>query len=95
VRLERKMVIGNTNGLQDLLVICVDMGNKLIWLFGLAPLMFSLSVLYSFLWWSNRRARRYFSPITRLANALENIDWAHQDTQASPFRDINTNGNME
>lgn len=36
-----------------------------------------------------------FSPITRLANALENIDWAHQDTQASPFRDINTNGNME
>ncbi len=30
-----------------------------------------------------------------MANALENIDWAHQDTQASPFKDINTNGNME
>ncbi|EJB8480535.1 MULTISPECIES: sensor histidine kinase [Acinetobacter] len=92
---ERMTVYGERNGQHVLLVFGESNVNKLIWLFGLAPLMFSLSVLYSFLWWSNRRARRYFSPITRLANALENIDWAHQDTQASPFRDINTNGNME
>lgn len=92
---ERMTVYGEHNGQHVLLVFGESNVNKLIWLFGLAPLMFSLSVLYSFLWWSNRKARRYFSPITRLANALENIDWAHQDTQASPFRDINTNGNME
>ena len=57
--------------------------------------MLSLFILYSFLWWSNRRAKRYFSPITRLANALENIDWSHQDKQDSPFQDISSNGNME
>ena len=57
--------------------------NKLVWLFGLAPLMVSLFVLYSVLWWWNRRARRYFSPITRLANALEHIDW--EDYKKSGF----------
>jgi len=31
--------------------------NKIVWMFGLAPLMFSLIVLYSILWWSNRRAK--------------------------------------
>ena len=57
--------------------------------------MFSLFILYSVLWWWNRRARRYFSPITRLANALENIDWEHQNKEASPFQDISTDANME
>jgi signal transduction histidine kinase len=69
--------------------------NKIVWMFGLAPLMFSLILLYSILWWSNRRAKRYFSPITRLANALEHIDWAHQNMESSPFEDIRTNSNME
>ena len=64
-------------------------------MFGLAPLMFSLFILYSVLWWWNRRARRYFSPITRLANALENIDCEHQNTEASPFQGISTDANME
>jgi DNA-binding response OmpR family regulator len=59
-----------------------------VWLFGLAPLMVSLFVLYSVLWWWNRRARRYFSPITRLANALEHIDWEDYKNQASPFHDL-------
>lgn len=92
---ERMTVYGERNGQHVLLVFGESNVNKLVWLFGLAPLMFSLFVLYSFLWWSNRRARRYFSPITRLANALEHIDWAHQNTQASPFEDIHTNGNMD
>jgi signal transduction histidine kinase len=92
---ERMTVYGEKNGQHVLLVFGESNVNKLVWLFGLAPLMFSLFILYSFLWWSNRRARRYFSPITRLANALEHIDWAHQKTQASPFQDIYTNGNME
>jgi signal transduction histidine kinase len=91
---DRMTVYGEKNGQHVLLVFGESNVNKLIWLFGLAPLMFSLSVLYSFLWWSNRRAKRYFSPITRLANALEQIDWAHQ-TEQSPFAQISTNGNLE
>ncbi|RZF49430.1 HAMP domain-containing histidine kinase [Acinetobacter halotolerans] len=92
---ERMTVYGEQKGQHVLLVFGESNVNKIVWMFGLAPLMFSLIVLYSFLWWSNRRARRYFSPITRLANALEHIDWAHQNKEASPFQGISTNGNME
>ncbi len=41
-------VYGERNGQHVLLVFGESNVNKLIWLFGLAPLMFSLSVLYSF-----------------------------------------------
>ena len=92
---ERMTVYGERNGQHVFLVFGESNVNKLIWLFGLAPLMVSLFVLYSLLWWWNRRARRYFSPITRLANALENIDWEHQSKEASPFQDISTDANME
>ena len=92
---DRMTVYGERDGQHVLLVFGESNVNKIVWMFGLAPLMFSLIILYSILWWSNRRARRYFSPITRLANALEQIDWAHQNKEASPFQDISTNGNME
>lgn len=92
---ERMTVYGERNGQHVLLVFGESNVNKLIWLFGLAPLMFSLIVLYSFLWWSKRRAHRYFSPITRLAQTLEHIDWEHQLKQPSPFQAIDTNGNLE
>ena len=92
---ERMIVYDHRYGQHVLLVIGESNVNKLVWLFGLAPLMLSLFVLYSVLWWWNRRARRNFSPITRLANALEHIDWEHQKKGASPFMRISTNGNME
>ena len=92
---ERMTVYGERNGQHVLLVFGESNVNKLVWLFGLAPLMFSLFILYSLLWWWNRRARRYFSPITRLANALDHIDWEHQAKGASPFQHIFTNSNME
>ena len=92
---DRMTVYGERNGHHVLLVFGESNVNKIVWMFGLAPLMFSLIVLYSILWWSNRRAKRYFSPITRLANALEQIDWVHQSKEASPFQDISTNGNLE
>lgn len=92
---ERMTVYGEHNGQHVFLVFGESNVNKLVWLFGLAPLMVSLFVLYSLLWWWNRRARRYFSPITRLANALDHIDWEHQNKEASPFHDISTDSNME
>ena len=92
---DRMTVYGERNGQHVFLVFGESNVNKLVWLFGLAPLMVSLFVLYSLLWWWNRRARRYFSPITRLANALENIDWGHQNKEASPFQGISTDANME
>ena len=92
---DRMTVYGEKSGQHVLLVFGESNVNKIVWMFGLAPLMFSLILLYSILWWSNRRAKRYFSPITRLANALEHIDWAHQNMESSPFEDIRTNSNME
>lgn len=92
---ERMTVYGEKNGQHVLLVFGESNVNKLVWLFGLAPLMLSLFVLYSMLWWWNRRARRYFSPITRLANALEHIDWQDYKNQVSPFHDIRTDSNLE
>ncbi|MDY6457551.1 sensor histidine kinase [Acinetobacter faecalis] len=92
---DRMTVYGERNGQHVFLVFGESNVNKLVWLFGLAPLMVSLFVLYSLLWWWNRRARRYFSPITRLANALDNIDWEHQNKEASPFQGISTDSNME
>lgn len=92
---DRMTVYSEKSGQHVLLVFGESNVNKIVWMFGLAPLMFSLILLYSILWWSNRRAKRYFSPITRLANALEHIDWAHQNMESSPFEDIRTNSNME
>lgn len=92
---ERMTVYGENAGQKVLLVFGESNVNKLVWLFGLAPLMLSLFVLYSLLWFWNRRARRYFSPINRLANALEKIDWEHASNRASPFRDIHTHSNLE
>ena len=92
---DRMTVYGKRHGENVFLVFGESNVNKLIWLFGLAPLMVSLFLLYSALWWWNRRARRYFSPITRLANALEHIDWEHQNNQASPFKEIKTDSNLE
>lgn len=92
---ERMTVYEQRNNQHVLLVFGESNVNKLVWFYGLAPLMISLFVLYSFLWWSNRRAHHYFSPITRLANALQHIDWQHQHKLASPFEGVPTNGNLE
>lgn len=92
---ERMTIFAEKNGQHVLLVFGESNVDKLVWFYGLAPLMLSLFLLYSLLWFWNRRARRYFSPITRLANALENIDWAHQKNQASPFQNIRTDSNVE
>lgn len=92
---ERMTVYQTRNNQHVLLVFGESNVNKLVWFYGLAPLMVSLFVLYSFLWWSNRRAHHYFSPITRLANALKHIDWQHQHKMPSPFVDVPTNGNLE
>lgn len=92
---KRMTVYEERYGQHVLLVFGESNVNRLVWLFGLAPLMVSLFVLYSVLWWFNRRAHQQFSPITRLAKALQHIDWQRQDTAASPFSDITTEGNLE
>ena len=93
---ERMTVYGERYGQHVLLVFGESNVNKLVWLFGLAPLIFSLFMLYSFLWWSHRRAQRYFSPITRITKALEKIDWEnHQAKMVSPFQEIDTQSNTE
>ncbi|WP_111891206.1 sensor histidine kinase [Acinetobacter sp. MB5] len=93
---ERMTVYGERYGQHVLLVFGESNVNKLVWFYGLAPLMLSLFILYSFLWWSHRRAKRYFSPITRIAKALEQIDWENPQTKTmSPFQDIDPQGNTE
>ncbi len=92
---QRMTVYDQRYGQHVLLVFGESNVNRLVWLFGLAPLMFSLFVLYSVLWWFNRRAHQQFSPITQLAMALHHIDWQRQDSANSPFSAIATEGNLE
>lgn len=92
---QRMTVYGERYGQHVLLVFGESNVNRLVWLFGLAPLMLSLFVLYSVLWWFNRRAHQQFSPITRLAMALHHIDWQRQEVSRSPFFNIETEGNLE
>lgn len=92
---ERMTVYGERYGQHVLLVFGESNVNRLVWLFGLAPLMLSLFVLYSVLWWFNRRAHQKFSPLTQLAMTLQHIDWERQQDFVSPFANVNTEGNME
>lgn len=92
---QRMAIYDARYGQHVLLVFGESNVNRLVWLFGLAPLMLSLFVLYSVLWWFNRRAHQQFSPITRLAKALHHIDWQRQETATSPFCNIATEGNLE
>lgn len=69
--------------------------NRLIWLFGLAPLMASLIVLYSILWLINRKAHRYLSPVSQLAQAIQKIELDHPSLNKTPFNQIQTRGNLE
>ena len=69
--------------------------NRLIWIFGLAPLMASLILLYSMLWWVNRQAHRHLSPVTQLAQALQQIDLTQPKQSKLPFDQIKTLSNIE
>jgi len=83
------------DGYHLLLVFGESNVNRLIWLFGLAPLMASLILLYSILWWFNRQAHRHFSPVVQLAQALHQIDLSQPKLNKQPFLDIDTRGNLE
>lgn len=91
----RMTVYGEQYGQHVLLVFGESNVNRLVWMFGLAPLMLSLFVLYSALWWFNRRAHQKFSPLTQLATTLQHIDWERQQSLQSPFDGVSTEGNME
>lgn len=92
---ERMTVYDERYDQHVLLVFGESNVNRLVWLFGLAPLMISLFVLYSVLWWFNRRAHQKFSPLTQLAMTLQHIDWERQQSFNSPFANVNTEGNLE
>jgi len=83
------------DGYHLLLVFGESNVNRLIWLFGLAPLMASLILLYSILWWVNRQAHRHLSPVTQLAQTLQQIDLSQPKLNKHPFSQINTLGNLE
>lgn len=82
-------------GYKLLLVFGESNVNRLIWLFGLAPLMVSLILLYSVLWFINRKAHRHLSPVTQLAQAIQNIDLHQPKLNKHPFKQIQTRGNLE
>lgn len=92
---ERMTVYEQRQGQHVLLVFGESNVNRLVWLFGLAPLMLSLFVLYSVLWWFNQRARRHVSPIDQLAKALQRIDWDGPYLTSPSFEKVATVGNVE
>ncbi len=88
-------IFDERDGYRLLLVFGESNVNRLIWLFGLAPLMASLILLYSILWWFNRQAHRHFSPVVQLAQALHQIDLSQPKLNKQPFEAIDTRGNLE
>lgn len=92
---DRVTMYDEYQGNKLLLVFGESNVNRLIWLFGLAPLMFSLIILYSVLWFINRKAHRHLSPVTQLAQAIQNIDLQQPKLNKHPFKQIQTRGNLE
>lgn len=92
---ERVTMYDEYDGHKLLLVFGESNVNRLIWLFGLAPLMASLILLYSILWFINRRAQRYLSPVSQLAQAIQSIDLHKPSLNKKPFKQIQTRGNLE
>lgn len=92
---DRVTMYDEHDGYKLLLVFGESNVNRLIWLFGLAPLMASLIVLYSILWFINRRAQRYLSPVSQLAQAIKSIDLHQPSLNKNPFKKIQTRGNLE
>lgn len=92
---ERMTVYEQRQGQHVLLVFGESNVNRLVWLFGLAPLMVSLFVLYSVLWWFNQRARRHVSPIDQLAKALQRMNWDEPYLKSPTFQNVDTAGNLE
>jgi signal transduction histidine kinase len=92
---DRVTMYDEHDGNKLLLVFGESNVNRLIWLFGLAPLMISLILLYSILWFINRKAHRHLSPVTQLAQAIQNIDLHQPKLNKHPFEQIPTRGNLE
>ena len=92
---DRVTMYDEYDGNKLLLIFGESNVNRLIWLFGLAPLMASLIVLYSILWFINRKARRYLSPVSQLAQAIQNIDLHEPSLNKNPFKNIQSRGNLE
>lgn len=92
---ERMTVYEQRQDQHVLLVFGESNVNRLVWLFGLAPLMVSLFVLYSVLWWFNQRARRHVSPIDQLAKALQRMNWDEPYLKSPTFQNVDTAGNVE
>ncbi len=92
---DRVTMYDEHNGHKLLLVFGESNVNRLIWLFGLAPLMVSLIILYSVLWFINRKARRHLSPVTQLAQVIQSIDPLKPKLSKHPFDSIQTHGNLE
>jgi signal transduction histidine kinase len=92
---DRVTMYDEHDGNKLLLVFGESNVNRLVWLFGLAPLMVSLISLYSLLWFINRKARRHLSPVTQLAQVIQNIDPLKPKLSKHPFDGIQTRGNLE
>lgn len=92
---ERVTIYSEHDGWKLLLIFGESNVDRLVWLFGLAPLMASLILLYSILWWINRQAHRHFSPVAQLAQALLDIDLSQPRLNRQPFGHIDTADNAE
>lgn len=92
---ERVTAYSEKDGYHLLLVFGESNVDRLIWLFGLAPLTASLVLLYSILWWINRKAHRHYSPVAQLAQTLLDIDLSQPRLNQHPFSRIDTGGNAE
>ncbi len=91
----RLTVYGTRGGEHVLLVFGETNVDRLVLLFGLLPLIFALVVLYSVLWWVNRRVQRHLSPMGRLALTIQSMQDQPAQWTTNPFGQIPTYGNLE
>ncbi len=92
-------------GYHLLLVFGESNTDRIIWFFGLLPLMLTLVALYSILWALQRSARNTLSPVAKLAKKLASVrsiglkalmpDGNSSVDMVSPFAPIDTGANLE
>lgn len=93
---KERIVVYDERGNKKLLLVFGESNvNRIIWLFGLAPLIASLILLYSILWFFNRRAHQQMSPVSQLAQTIKNLDLSQKNIGKQPFKYVDTDNNHE
>lgn len=92
---KRTVIYDEHAGKHLLLVFGESNVNRIVWLFGVTPLILSLFLLYSILWYFNKKAQTLVSPVERLVRAIQGVDLTATRLEDKPFDNVDTSANTE